>query len=43
MLAASLRNELVVAQRKAAQFRLHPYQCDVVEEFVKVQYISNFL
>lgn len=36
--AASLRNELVVARRKAAQLKLHPYQCNAAEEFVKVAY-----
>jgi hypothetical protein len=36
--AASLRNELVVARRKAAQLKLHPYQRDTLEEFVKVMY-----
>ena len=38
MSAASLRNELVVAWQKAAQLKLHPYQCNAVEEFVKVVY-----
>jgi len=37
--AASLRNELVVARRKAAQLKLHPYQCNAAEEFVKVVYL----
>ena len=36
--AGSLRNELVVARRKAAQLKLHPYQCNAVEEFIKVVY-----
>jgi hypothetical protein len=31
-----LRNQLTVARRKATQFKLHPYQRDLVEEFVKV-------
>ena len=37
--AASLRNGLVVARRKAAQLKLHPYQCNAAEEFVKVAYL----
>jgi hypothetical protein len=36
--AASLRNELVYARRKATQLKLHPYQHDTVDEFVKVMY-----
>jgi hypothetical protein len=37
--AASLRNDLVVARRKATQLKLHPYQHDAVEEFSKVVYL----
>ena len=37
--AASLRNELVVARQKAAQLKLHPYQCNAAEEFIKVVYL----
>ncbi|KAG5635895.1 hypothetical protein H0H81_009736 [Sphagnurus paluster] len=33
--AASLRNELVYARQKATQLKLHPYQRDAVDEFVK--------
>lgn len=36
--AASLHNELVVAWQEVAQLKLHPYQHDTVEEFVKVVY-----
>lgn len=36
--AAGLRNELVYARRKASQLKLHPYQHDAIEEFVKVVY-----
>lgn len=36
--AAVLRNELVYARRKASQLKLHPYQRDAIEEFVKVIY-----
>jgi len=36
--AASLRNELVYARRKASQLKLHPYQRDAIEEFVKVMH-----
>lgn len=39
--AASMRNELVVARRKAAQLKLHPYQCTALEEFVKVVFFLN--
>lgn len=41
--AASLRNELVYACRKAAQLKLHPYQHDVIEEFVKVMHYFQWL
>lgn len=36
MSAASICQDLVVAHQKAAQLKLHPYQRDSVEEFVKV-------
>src|ERR1700678_2892718 len=39
--AATLRNELIVARRKSTQLKLHPYQRDAVEEFVKVEHHST--
>ena len=36
--AACLHNELVYAHRKASQLKLHPYQHNAIEEFVKVMY-----
>jgi len=41
--AASLRNELVYARRKASQLKLQPYQRDALEEFVKVLYYFQWL
>ena len=40
---ASLRNQLAIARRKATQLKLHPYQRDSTEEFIKVRYCSAFL
>lgn len=33
---ASIRQDLVMARRRAVQSKLHPYQREAVEEFIKV-------
>lgn len=33
---ASIRQDLVMARRRAVQLKLHPYQREAVEEFIKV-------
>lgn len=41
--ASALRNALVMARRKSIQAKLHPYQRDVVDGFVKVTTLQNFM